>query len=149
MTLSFRYATETDLPAVVAMLLDDDFAKARESDALDTYRRAFAEMSKRGDNRVVLAEEDGEIVASLQLFFVTGLSRGGAKRAFVESVRVISRLRGTGVGTALMHHAIDEAGRAGCKLIQLTSDMRRRRAHLFYRRLGFIQSHFGFKLELA
>jgi hypothetical protein len=32
--------------------------------------------------------------------------------------------------------------------VQLTSDKRRTRAHLFYRRLGFEQSHVGFKLEL-
>jgi hypothetical protein len=32
--------------------------------------------------------------------------------------------------------------------VQLTSDKRRTRAHLFYRRLGFIQSHEGFKLDL-
>ena len=31
----------------------------------------------------------------------------------------------------------------------MTSDKRRKRAHLFYRRLGFEQSHEGFKLELV
>jgi GNAT superfamily N-acetyltransferase len=149
MTLTFRDAAEADLPAIVAMLIDDDISKTSESEVLDVYKRAFADMAKMPDNRVVVAEEGGEVVASLQLYYVTGLSRGGCKRAVVEAVRVISRLRGHGVGSQLMHYAIDEARRAGCQLIQLTSDIRRKRAHLFYRRLGFAQSHYGFRLYLT
>jgi GNAT superfamily N-acetyltransferase len=47
-----------------------------------------------------------------------------------------------------MKEAIRRAREAGCVLVQLTSDTRRTRAHLFYRRLGFLQSHFGFKKDL-
>jgi len=36
----------------------------------------------------------------------------------------------------------------GCALAQLTSDKRRDDAHRFYRRLGYAQSHEGFKLPL-
>ncbi len=99
-------------------------------------------------NRVLLAEDGGRIVGALQLVFVPGLSRSGTKRAIVESVRVVSNLRGQSVGTALMKEAIRLAKENGCSLIQLTSDNRRSRAHLFYRRLGFEQSHIGFKKEL-
>jgi GNAT superfamily N-acetyltransferase len=87
-------------------------------------------------------------VGALQLVFVPGLSRRGAKRAIIESVRVAADLRGRNVGTALMKEAIRLAREGGCSLVQLTSDTRRSRAHLFYRRLGFVQSHFGFKKEL-
>jgi GNAT superfamily N-acetyltransferase len=63
-------------------------------------------------------------------------------------VRVKSSVRGQNVGTALMKEAIRIARENGCKLVQLDSDLRRPRAHLFYRRLGFVQSHAGFKKEL-
>jgi GNAT superfamily N-acetyltransferase len=148
MTLTFRNATNDDLPAVVALIADDDISKAREHAVPEAYVEAFAEMSKTPDNRMVLAEQDGVLAGCLQLVFISGLSRGGAKRAIIESVRVASELRGRGIGSALVHHAIDEGRKAGCKLVQLTSDIRRVRAHLFYRRLGFAQSHLGFKLEL-
>ena len=81
--------------------------------------------------------------------FIPGVSRNGTKRALIESVRVKSSIRGQNVGTALMKEAIRLAKENGCGLVQLDSDLRRPRAHLFYRRLGFVQSHAGFKKALT
>lgn len=47
-----------------------------------------------------------------------------------------------------MQWAIEEAGRRGCALLQLSSDKHRADAHRFYARLGFVASHEGFKLTL-
>jgi GNAT superfamily N-acetyltransferase len=151
--LTFRTAISDDLRAVVALLSDDELAENREKavgseGVAEEYRNAFAAMERAKDNHMLLAEEDGKIVACLQLVFVPGLSRRGAKRAIIESVRVASDARGRNVGTAIMKEAIRRAKEAGCALVQLTSDTRRTRAHLFYRRLGFEQSHFGFKKQL-
>jgi GNAT superfamily N-acetyltransferase len=149
--LTFRYATEADLLTVVQLLADDEYAEAREKGGdvvAPEYVEAFAAMQKMPGNRLLLAEQDGKIVGTLQLVFLPGLSRRGTTRAFIEAVRVASDLRGKNIGTQLMKRAIAEARAAGCKLVQLTSDKRRTRAHLFYRRLGFDQSHAGFKLEL-
>lgn len=149
--ISFRDATEADLPTIVALLADDDIGETREKQAAQipqVYVDAFREMQTQGMNRIILAEKDGAVVGCFQFVVLPGLSRQGSRRALVEGVRVASSLRGEGIGTILMRHAIEEAKKAGCKLIQLTSDKRRPRAHLFYRRLGFQQSHEGFKLEL-
>ena len=151
--ITFRTANRADVPAVVAMLADDDIGQSREkkTDAgiPDEYFRAFDEMSRDANNRILLAELDGRIVGSLQLVFIPSLSRAGTKRAIIEAVRVASDVRGKNIGTELMRKAIAEARAAGCGVVQLTSDRRRSRAHLFYRRLGFEQSHIGFKLELG
>jgi GNAT superfamily N-acetyltransferase len=146
--LSFRTATRDDLAAVVALLADDEIGENRETEVAHEYADAFEAMGREHFNRVVLAESGGRIVGSLQLVFVPGLSRKGTKRAIVESVRVAADVRGQNVGTALMKEAIRLAREGGCGLVQLTSDKRRARAHLFYRRLGFEQSHYGFKKEL-
>lgn len=149
--LQFRYAEDDDLTAIVALLADDEFGEAREQSGgavCADYEQAFKDMSQSPGNRILLAEQDGKIVGALQLVFIPGLSRRGVKRALIEAVRVASDTRGAGIGSALMRHAIEEAKQAGCKLVQLTSDVRRKRAHLFYRRLGFEQSHIGFKREL-
>lgn len=149
--ITFRYASEADLPAIVKLLSDDEFAENREIGG-DTiapeYVDAFAAMQKQGNNRMLLAEKDGKIVGALHLAFVPGLSRRGTMRAIIESVRVASDARGQNIGTAIMKHAIAEAKAGGAKMVQLTSDKRRARAHLFYRRLGFEQSHAGFKKDL-
>ena len=151
--LTFRTAGRDDLHAVVSLLADDELAENREkpvdgAGVGEEYVKAFAAMETEHYNHMLLAESDGRVVGCLQLVFVPGLSRRGAKRAIVESVRVVSDLRGKNVGTALMKEAIRLAREGGCKLVQLDSDKRRARAHLFYRRLGFTQSHFGFKKEL-
>jgi len=151
--LTFRTATGDDLHAVVAMLSDDELAENREKpvggDSVgEEYAKAFAAMEGEHYNHMLLAESDGKIVGCLQIAFVPGLSRRGAKRAIIESVRVVSDQRGKNVGTALMKEAIVRAREGGCSLAQLTSDNRRTRAHLFYRRLGFVQSHVGFKKDL-
>jgi len=151
--LTFRTATRDDLRTIVAMLSDDELAENREkpidgAGVAEEYARAFAAMESERYNRMLLAESEGRVVGCLQLVFVPGLSRKGTKRAIVESVRVASGQRGKHVGTALMKEAVRLARDAGCGLVQLDSDTRRSRAHLFYRRLGFVQSHFGFKKQL-
>ncbi|HVZ92496.1 MAG TPA: GNAT family N-acetyltransferase [Rhizomicrobium sp.] len=151
--LTFRTATEEDLHAIIALLSDDELAENREKPldgdrVAEEYARAFAAMQGERFNHMLIAEADGKVVAALQLVYVPGLSRRGATRAIIESVRVASDARGRNVGTAIMKEAIRRAKEAGCALVQLTSDTRRTRAHLFYRRLGFEQSHFEFKKQL-
>ena len=147
-TLAFRAATAADLPAIIALLADDELAENREQASSDNYAEAFAAMEAERYNHMLLAESAGRIVGALQLVFVPGLSRKGTRRAIIESVRVAADQRGQSVGTALMKEAIRLAREGGCGLVQLDSDTRRSRAHLFYRRLGFVQSHFGFKKQL-
>jgi GNAT superfamily N-acetyltransferase len=148
--VSFREARVRDLPSIVAMLADDELGRGREDPAaMDVYSLALGQIEGDANNRIIVGDRDGTAIACLQLTFIKGLSRIGAMRALVEGVRVAVSERGTGVGEALMCHAIAVAREAGCRLVQLTSDKSRDRAHDFYRRLGFADTHEGFKLELA
>lgn len=47
-----------------------------------------------------------------------------------------------------MRYAIEEARRAGCYKIALTSRLHRTDAHRFYERLGFTAESKGFRLAL-
>ena len=84
----------------------------------------------------------------LQVTYIPGLSRHGAERALVESVRVRADRRGQGIGAAFMAWVIDRARDRGCVLVQLTTDKSRLGAHRFDAGLGFVASHEGMKLEL-
>jgi GNAT superfamily N-acetyltransferase len=144
-----RRATEADLPAIVALLADDELGAQRESlDDIKPYLAAFAAIDADPHQLLVAAELDGEIVGTLQLTFIRGLSHRGAIRAQIEAVRIASSSRGQGLGSALIEWAIKEARRRNCYLVQLTSNNSRLDAHRFYTRLGFSQSHAGFKLQL-
>jgi GNAT superfamily N-acetyltransferase len=149
--VTLRTAVRADVPAVVALLADDDLGRVRERPPdgdLSPYLRAFELLDADPGELLVVAVLDGDVVATLQLSVIPGLSRGGALRAQLEAVRVTGSRRGTGLGTALVGWAIDEARRRGCALVQLTSDKRRTDAHGFYERLGFRTSHEGLKLDL-
>lgn len=150
MPLTIRRATAEDVPAIVAMLADDELGALRESPAdLAPYERAFAAIDASEHEVLVVAEQDGAVVGTLQLTVLHGLSRRGASRAQIEAVRVASTSRGGGLGERLVRWAVEEAAARGCAIVQLTSDKGRVDAHRFYRRLGFTQSHEGFKLALS
>jgi ribosomal protein S18 acetylase RimI-like enzyme len=145
-----RRATAEDVPAIVALLADDELGASRESpDDLAPYLRAFEAVDAAGHEVLAVAERDGEVVGTLQLTVLRGLSRRGAARAQIEGVRVASSARGQGLGERLVRWAVEEARARGCAVVQFTSDKSRVDAHRFYRRLGFTQSHEGFKLALS
>ena len=149
MSLVIRNARSEDLAAIVAMLADDDLGRTREAPHnLEPYAEAFLQMQDDARNCILVAEQDGAAVGCCQISFIRGLSRRGATRALIEGVRVATNARGSGIGEAMMRHAISMAKGKGCALVQLTSDKSRTRAHDFYERLGFKKFHEGFKLEL-
>ncbi|MBR7779825.1 GNAT family N-acetyltransferase [Undibacterium sp. BYS50W] len=136
------------------MIADDVLGKNRDHGDPDQacYVQAFQAIDQDANQLLLVAElqgQEGEVIAMLQLTFIPGLSRRGAWRALIESVRVSSALRGQGIGRWLMQQAITQARERGCRLVQLTSDKQRQEAHRFYGSLGFVASHKGFKLALS
>lgn len=148
--LTIREATRDDLPVVMALLAQDAVsARARPSTAVtDAVLAAFDHIDASADHQVVVGEVDGKVVGCFQLSFLTHLSYDGGTRAHLENVRVNADHRSRGYGDDLMRWAIDRARERGCHLLQLTSNRTRHRAHAFYRRLGFEDSHLGMKLHL-
>jgi ribosomal protein S18 acetylase RimI-like enzyme len=147
----FRQATRDDLPAIIAMLVDDDLGRGRE-EASDTvppaYETAFTALEQDSNQFMAVAELDGAVVGYMQISFIPGLSRQGAWRGQLESVRVAAHLRGQGIGREFFTWAIDLCREKGCRLVQLTTDRRRSDALRFYESLGFVNSHNGMKREL-
>lgn len=149
--VTFRIATVADLPTILALLADDAIARSRTgylAEPTPAVRAAFDEISAASDNELIVGELAGEVIATLQLTYIPGLSRGGMRRALVEAVRVRADLRGQRIGEQLMEDAMARARARGCGLMQLTTDKRRADAHRFYARLGFEASHEGMKRAL-
>lgn len=147
--LIFRQAREEDVAAIVEMLADDQLGASRERSGDPAYDAAFAEMSADPNNELWVIEGLGErVLGCLQLTIIPGLSRLGAKRAMIESVRVHDDLRGKGIGRWLFGQAIERSREREAQLVQLTSDKTRPDAIRFYESLGFVASHEGMKLKL-
>lgn len=61
------------------------------------------------------------------------------RKCWIEDVVVDERLRGCGLGRALVDHAIDEAGRLAPATLMLTSRPSRVAANSLYNSMGFIK----------
>jgi GNAT superfamily N-acetyltransferase len=149
--LQFRRAKLSDLQAIVALLADDVLGKDRESTewaAMPSYEEAFKRIDA-GPGGVFVGELDGKIVATYQLGIVPVLSYGGSVGAILHDVRIASDLRGRGLGAQLVADAEERARALGCRHLALTSNRVRERAHKFYVRQGYIQSHLGFGKTLT
>lgn len=147
-----RDATEADLPAVIEMLVDDDRGRLRENSSLPLdpgYLAAFDAIMQDPNQQLIVAELDDAPVGTLQLSFLPGLSYQGAWRGQIEAVRIASHLRGHGLGARMIEWAVERCRARGCRIAQLTSNIERPRAHIFYERLGFVGSHVGMKRTLA
>ena len=151
MNLKFRPAKLEDLPEIVRMLADDFLGATRErheNPLPESYLKAFAEIDVDKNNELIIAENDGLIVGTLQITFTPSMSFQGGKRATVESVRVDEKYCGQGIGKELMLWAINRAREENCVALQLTTNSERSDAHRFYENLGFKGSHLGMKLYL-
>lgn len=148
--MNFRKATEQDLLSIVAMMADDILGKERENfqDPLPKeYVEAFKKIDSDRNQELVVLEEDGEIIGTLQLTFIQYLNRRGGLRAQIESVMIRKDKRGLGLGKSMFEWAINRAKEKNAFMVQLTSDKQRPRAIKFYEDLGFTASHEGLKLQ--
>ena len=149
--VKFRRAQAADLPAIIALLADDGLGRQREdttSPLNPKYRDAFQVIDADPNQLQMVATLGEEVIGTLQLTFIAGLSRKGAWRCQIEGVRIAARHRGSGFGRQMFEWAIAQCRARGCNVIQLTSEKKRADAHRFYERLGFTGSHIGYKLTL-
>jgi GNAT superfamily N-acetyltransferase len=149
--MTIRTATRKDVATIVGMLANDKLGRLREdfSDPLpDCYSLAFDRIDQDPNQELVVVEDQqGEVIGTLQLSFIQYLTYRGGIRAQIEAVRIREDQRGKGVGEQLIQWAIEAARQKGTHLVQLTTDKKRPEALRFYEKLGFQASHEGMKLH--
>jgi len=152
--VAMREARREDVARIASLILLGAAQQTRtpagiaEEAAHPSYLAAFEALAASPGTTLLVAEIDGEIVGTLQVTLIPGLAARGRKRAKLESVHVDPARRSQGIGEAMVAFALDFARARGAGLAELTSDKAREPAHRFYRRLGFDQSHEGFKKVL-
>lgn len=150
-SLRFRAATSGDLERILNLLADDPLGKYPDlcnPAERSVYALALDAIIGYPHSDLYVTEDVETIVGCFQLTIVPGLIRWGGWKALIEAVRVDSRRRKKGIGSAMMRFAIEAARQKGARTVMLTSDMKRAEAHRFYLSLGFKASHTGFKMEL-
>ncbi|WP_116246406.1 GNAT family N-acetyltransferase [Nocardiopsis sp. FIRDI 009] len=149
--MMIRAAIRSDLGAILRLLreiggtADTRSAHVRMSSAAV---RAWTRMENDPDRTVLVAEERGQIIGTLDLLVVANLTHDAQPWAVVDNLVVDPQRRGGGVGRALMEDALDRAARAGCYKVELLAHESRDRASGFSAALGFDASTEGFRRYL-
>ena len=95
----------------------------------------LAEIAGHADHALFVAEARGRVVAWLQV----SVSRifESSRQAEIAGLVVEEKIRGLGIGTALVSAAERWARERQCSALRVRSNVIRERAHAFYRRSGF------------
>ena len=150
--LTFRKARREDVVKIVHLIADDPLGAIRENftDPLpQCYYDAFDAINADPRHELMVAEQNGEVVGTLQLTYLPNMNFRGTWRAWIESVHVATGKRSQGIGAAMMQDAISRAKARHCNIVQLTTHKTRKDAHRFYEKLGFKATHEGMKLHLV
>lgn len=151
MGVEIRAARRDDVAAIAAMFAGDELGGHGDSGDpadLPAYIAAFDAIAASRNDQLFVAVRDDEIVGTFQTTLITSLTGKGSSNLTIEAVHSRSDMRGQGIGEAMISHAIEQARACGARLVQLMSNANRAGAHRFYSRLGFSQSHLGFKMKL-
>ena len=148
MDVAIRKAAESDLPAVLRLYAQPGMDNGRVL-TVDAAAKILRRMETYPEYAVYVATaNDGSVVGTFALLVMDNLAHMGTPSAVVEDVCVEERLRGQGIGTAMMDFGMEFARQRGCYKLVLSSNSARERAHAFYRSLGFEQHGLSFHVPL-
>ena len=133
-------ATLEDIPELAALLA---ILFAQEADFTPDRHRQQQGLrqiiSQPGLGRIFVLRYTDKLVGMVSVLFSISTALGG-RVAVLEDMVVHPEARGSGLGTALLQHAITFAQVAGCLRISLLTDTDNTDALRFYARQGFVPS---------
>lgn len=146
--LIVRPASEDDLPAILDLYAQTGMNGGVTMSA-DRARALFRRIAGYPDYGLyVVADRDGTVVATYALLIMDNIAHNGTPLSIVEQVCVATSAQGTGLGTLMMHHAMDVSRARGCYKLALSSNVKFERAHAFYDKLGFQRHGYSFVVDL-
>jgi GNAT superfamily N-acetyltransferase len=138
--LKVREAAPRDAEAIAALLGELGFpAEAKD------VRKRLAALAKAGEPPLV-ADEAGPI--GCLNWHVTPVIHRPTAVGRLTMLVVTKKARGRGVGTALIEAAEERLRRAGCALVEVTSNIELGGAHEFYKGRGYRRTSYRFVKEL-
>ena len=146
MNINMRQANIDDLDGILDLYAQPDFdneSVLTESEA----KTVFAEFSKYPNYRLFVALDGVRLIGTFALLVMHNLGHRGTPSAIAEDVVVSRAYQGKGIGRIMMAHAIDLARQAGCYKLVLSSNLKRKNAHVFYESLGFTQHGLSFVIN--
>jgi GNAT superfamily N-acetyltransferase len=147
MAITLRTALPADRDAVVSLIQQLNVFEAdltgdrlRDHRAASDYHEELLQRLAKRDGRVVVADEDGEVIAAMGFVVQTDAAymvEDVREYAVVTDLVVDSRYRGRGIGQMLLNEAERLAREAGLKRLTIAALAANSRAERTYREFGF------------
>jgi ribosomal protein S18 acetylase RimI-like enzyme len=146
--MRIRQATIED-SAVIAQLMTQLMEVSGYQDrqvSPEQIEESLRKMANSDAYRVLLAEDEGQVVGLLSLSFRHTLFHS-APTALIDELVVEQGHRRRGVGRQLVAEAIERCRAAGCCEIEVSTERSNEAAQKFYRQHGFSPEAVLFELE--
>ena len=145
MGIIIRKVQQSDCAQAAAIWRDVlDIENATEESVAAIYR----EMEKDRNYCTFVAEDDGKIVGLAAAVKVLAIGHPGGYIK-MNGIGVLPEYRRQGIGKMLMERVEALAVESGAPYVGLASGLRREVAHAFYRSLGYRETSYWFRKNLA
>jgi ribosomal protein S18 acetylase RimI-like enzyme len=139
---AIRHAEPSDIPTLVELMRELGYP----ADA-DTLGRKLAWFDASNMDALIVAEQDGTVVACIGLHAMELLPSGKLGR--ISVVVVAPEYRRQGIGKRLLDAALTYFDSQECTLVEVTSGEKRQAAHALYRAFGFAEKRSRFVRPLS
>ena len=145
--LQIILATKEDLTILNGLYADmNNKSLMSENEIINIWQQ----IEKFPDYYIYLAYLDNKAIGTFSLLFMpTMMHLGFHKSAILDSVTILSSYRGQGYGKQMMQKALEISADTGCYKVTFSSNIKRDRAHKFYKSLGFQQHGWSFSYLLS
>lgn len=107
----------------------------------EKFKLVYRSKLNNEKNHYFVAIYDKMIVGFISIYIDYQLHHED-KVATIEELIINNKYRSMGIGKILVEHAVALAKKQQCEIIELTSNLKRLRAHQFYQNNGFIKSSY-------
>lgn len=132
-----RVVEQADVKAVNELLNQLGYAQS-----VKVTKDTIANLDKRNDEIFVYQFED-DVVALMSLIYFDYFP-SSERICRITSIVVSDKVRGKGVGTALIDFAKEVADKKGCTQLKVTTSLKREKAQKYYASIGFDKSSYRY-----
>lgn len=100
-----------------------------------------------GNDEILVGILDGSVVAVMSLIYFDYFP-SAEKICRITAIVVDEDIRGSGIGTKLIEHAKVQALAKKCKVLEITTSLKREKTQEYYESIGFQKSSFKYVQEL-
>jgi GNAT superfamily N-acetyltransferase len=137
LSIAIRAAQTPDVPRLTELIIELGHPIEEAQ-----VRRNLENLGRNG--MLPLVATDGDEVVGMCGVSTTVTVHRNAPVGRISLMIVTERYRGHGIGALLVAEAETRLASLGCEFVEVTSNMRRDRAHSFYEKLGYERTSFRF-----